>query len=226
MEPIPEDDSLQPLSSTLTRESSLDRVRDSLDVSSRSPRDFSDIDSRQSAGSPLSSIMSGPSNPIIIVSGSPNPITPRPPSIDQAPSMSDETDRGTEELSRTPALMDSSPEKSRNTGSFLSPDYGTKPEGVAFNKLPKLILPDSEDTNNESDTRLLRSPGPRSRSWTSGDVPSTHQRTNSSSVLRLPPTPPELRRDALKDLESEENLRKEYERKAVYVSILLYVVLC
>jgi hypothetical protein len=238
MEPIPEDDYLQPVYRTLSRESSLERVRVSLDVSSRSPRNSSDMDSRQSAESPLSSITSGPSNPVIIVSGSPHSIIPRPPSIDKAnrpgvkaPSISDETDRGTDELPRTPTPTDPSPEKSRHNISLLSPDHGAMPKGAVITssiKPPKLILPDSggEDTNNEADSRLSRSPGPRSRSWTSVDVSNPHQRFNSSSVLRQPLTPPELRRDALKDLENEEILRKEYERKAVYVHILLYVVLC
>lgn len=226
MEPIPEDDSLQSVSFPLTRESSLERVRASLDVSSRSPRRSSDIESRQSADSTFSSIVSGSSHPVIL----------RPSSNDQAnrpgvkvPSISETTDRDADD--RTPVRMDISPEKPRsNNSTHLSPDSGAVLKGTTINSginLPKLVLPDSggEDTNNEADGKSSRSPGARPRPRTVIDVHNTHQRFHSSSALRLPPTPPELRRDALKDLENEEVLRREYERKAMFVHILLNVML-
>ncbi|KAF5352719.1 hypothetical protein D9756_006000 [Leucocoprinus leucothites] len=212
MQPIPEDQSIQDLSRPLSREHSLERVYLLADKL-RPPRDSFEVESRRSADSVLSSIVSGSSNPVT------SPI----PSVQQhsrprakTPSRPEYVGSGGEESTKSPVAANTSPEQhSRRTP--LSPDSMNMRKKALTNlsdNIPKLVLPasDAEEGGQEPDKRLAPSPSLKSRS--NIDLPVRSQRFMSSPLPRYPPMTEPQFEDPQEEIENEELLRGEYEQKA------------
>lgn len=220
MESIPEGHSLQALPRPLIHHQSLERRRPSFDDKFQSPRSSFDVESRRSGESVLSSNVSGSSNPVV------SPI----PSIKQygrqrawTPSYPENTGSGTEDLTRTPPTIETSPDKPPNKRTALPPGLGDLRNGALIDlgdNLPKLVLPVPD--RDEATTESKPSPSPATRSRSNLESPGMSRKFASSPLLRH--TPPSD--DPQKDIQDEEAMQREYEQKIAYVSFLAYHGAC
>lgn len=224
MEPIPEDRSLQEVSRPLTREQSPEHTRVSLDGKLRSPRDSFDVESRRSAESALSSIVSGSSNPV--VSSLPS-IKHHSRSRTRTPSHLETTGNGAEDAWRTPTTIDTSPDQPPNRRTPLHSENGDMRKKAVIDlgeNLPKLVLPVSDGEGPKDDLDSKPSPPPRPKLRSNVGSLAVNRRLMSSPLSRYMPPPPALHEDPRKEIEHEEVLRRVYEQKATYVCIFLYLV--
>lgn len=215
MEPIPEDHSIQDLSHPLARVHSPERIY--LPAGKlRVPKESFDVESRRSADSFPSSIVSDSSNLAM------SPV----PSIEQynrprakTPSRLEYMGSGGEESISTPILAKSSPEKSPRRRA-MSPDITNMRKRALTNfsdNLPIVVPPmsDTEETCSHHDKESALSLGVRSR--LNVDLAVRNQRFSYSSLPRHQPVSEPLLEDSQEGIEIEEALRREYGQKAAYV---------